>query len=377
MESMHEHDVIVVGAGPAGSTTGYLLARAGIDVLVIDRADFPRPKTCGGAVTWRMRRVVESIIGGSFPDMFPLSGRTVRFEIFERRRLMVRQLSPEPFYFVDRFRYDLDWMERARGEGCRIRLGDPVRFVDPAAGTVVCRSGLRLRARIVVGADGANSLVRRCLFPGYPFKHDLGIAFQSEVSRRRLKPAFSSPAPKILLGDVRCGYGWIFPGDDKCVIGLCGLVRKNPRPAERFRRFSEGVLVEGEDSAPAVHPVPVGNFLEDPGRGHILLVGDAAGFADPLTGEGLYFAHRSAALAAGAIEAGLSAAGGPSPLSRYRAALAPIYEELRAGLRLRDLAYGGARYLGYLFARSARFYSLLAEGIHGIRRFSSLPFLSR
>lgn len=372
----NRYDVIVVGTGPAGSSLSFLLAQAGLEVLAIDRVAFPRQKTCGGAVTWRTRKLVESLTGDPFNERFHAKGDAVRFEIFEKGRLMVSQPSPEPFYFIDRSQYDISWVELAGSAGCRFRMDDPVSYVDPITGAVRCRSGEKLEARVVVGADGVNSMVRRCLFPGSRFRHNLALAFQASIPRDLLRPAYRSPAPKIFLGDIRCGYGWIFPGGQDCLIGLCGLVRKNPRPAESYRRFLEKVLTGDNRAAPDIHPVPSGNFLLNPGRDKALLVGDAAGFADPLTGEGLYFAHRSALLAARAVQSGLSDGMEISPLPLYRASLTPLYRDLRAGLRLRNLAYAGARYLGYPVAGNAWFYARLAEGIHGIRRFSSLPFLS-
>jgi flavin-dependent dehydrogenase len=230
---------------------------------------------------------------------------------------------------------------------------------------------------VVVGADGVHSLVRRTLFPGRAFHPGLALAFQAEVPEERLRSDYRSPSPRIFLGEARWGYGWIFPRGDRRLVGMSGLIRKNPAFSARFRVFLKRVLADGRGAEADAAAAPAGNYLEKPGSGRVLLAGDAAGFADPLTGEGLYFAHRSAREAARIIlEAPIGERGG-GLASRYRLGLEPVYLDLKAGLRLRNLAYSGARRLGYLFAGSPWFFNRLAEGVHGIRRFSNLPLLTR
>ncbi|MGD8538034.1 MAG: FAD-dependent monooxygenase, partial [Candidatus Aminicenantes bacterium] len=111
-------DVLVVGAGPAGSTLGYLLAERGFDVLVIDKVHFPRPKLCGGVITWKTRKICEEVFRAPFLKRFSVENSSEDYVIYERYKQKVFQSSPEPFYFVDREKYDTAVVSLAQEKGC-------------------------------------------------------------------------------------------------------------------------------------------------------------------------------------------------------------------------------------------------------------------
>jgi flavin-dependent dehydrogenase len=97
-----KYDVVIVGAGPSGTTLGYLLSDSGLDVLVMDRTNFPRPKLCAGAITWKTRKLVEDIFQVSFDRYFSIKNVSQDYSVYERWKLKVLRKSPEPFYFIDR-----------------------------------------------------------------------------------------------------------------------------------------------------------------------------------------------------------------------------------------------------------------------------------
>jgi len=120
------YDVIIVGAGPSGSTLGYLLADSGLDVLVIDEANFPRSKLCAGAITWKTRKLLEELFKISFEKQFTMENVSADYFIYEKFRQNVVEISPEPFYFVDRKKYDMELVSLAMNKKCQILFGHRV-----------------------------------------------------------------------------------------------------------------------------------------------------------------------------------------------------------------------------------------------------------
>jgi flavin-dependent dehydrogenase len=110
--------------------------------------------------------------------------------------------------------------------------------------------------------------------------------------------------PHIYFGHIPWGYAWCFPGDRFRAIGICGLNAKAGRHLRNgYKIFLNSIPVSREHiPTPASHALPYGNYLTNPGYGNFLLLGDACGLADPLLGEGIYYAHKSAQLAAEAVE---------------------------------------------------------------------------
>jgi len=427
MALTHTYDVLVVGAGPAGSTLGYLLADKGISVCVIDKAQFPRPKLCGGVVTWKTRKICEEVFKAPFTKRFTVEASSEDYIIYDNYKQKVFQSSPEPFHFIDRGKYDATLVALGQEKGCKFQFGTRVTEVDFQSGVVHARSrehseeirkpgerkkheetdkteytrnpkemekfksedGLgnrdsalernRFVGKIIVGADGVNSVVRARLFPDMDFHRNSGLAFQIKIPVDKIKPKYRKPLPQLYLGGVQCGYGWIFPRGELCVVGLWGLISKDKRIKERFLDILSRVTemdVDNLSHIPA-HLGPAGNFMETPGDGKVLLVGDAAGFADSLTGEGIYYAHKSAECAANAIFDYFESGGKSELLESYKSYLTPIFRELKISLRLRNLVYSNLRKIGFFILRNPRVYYALAAVVHGSKSYTQLPIISK
>lgn len=433
MTVKHTSDVLIIGAGPAGSTLGYLLAEKGMDVLIFDKEKFPRPKLCGGVLTWKTRKLLEEVFKTPFVKRFVSDSTAEDYAVYEKDKQKIFQSSPQPFYFVDRKKYDAALVSLAREKGCRFLFGQQAIKIDFQTKTVYTRSGTEFRkikkskekdrskeknesrewrkskednklknrnefgkggkfegketleerneftAKVIVGADGVNSVIRTRLFPGCDFHHNSGLAFQLKMAADKVKPEYRQPIPRVFLGGVRWGYGWIFPHGQQFVVGLWGLIRKNRNVKDNFLNFL--VKVTGIDVENLPHPPshlgPAGNFMETPGEGNVLLVGDAAGFADPLTGEGIYYAHKSAECAAQAILDFFESGESSDLLISYKSYLNPILKELKISLRFRDLAYSNLRSIGFFILRNPRIYFKIVSVVHGTKSYSQLPFLSR
>ena len=304
-----DYDVVIVGGGPGGSTTAYLLSKFGFQVLIIDKENFPRPKLCGGLLTYKTFRLLNRVFGeteSSLTDKHILNFRADNYEVFYKDKPMVNKHSEIPFLFVDRKIYDSFLLDKAREAGAEIIEGEKVKAVDFSTMEVVTSTGKGFSSRFIVGADGVNSVIRKELFSAgrvdaHDWKRNLATGLEVFVDRDETTKAIDHPM--VFFGFVRWGYSWVFPNKDVIVVGSGGLNTANRSDLlKSFHNFLSSLnLNEGRVSRIAGHPVPYGNFLQRPVSENFLLVGDAAGFADPVTGEGIFYAQRSAELAAWAI----------------------------------------------------------------------------
>jgi geranylgeranyl reductase family protein len=301
-------DVIVIGAGPAGSTAAYLLASNGFKVLIIDKAIFPRDKLCGGLLTVKSIKLLEDIF--STPVDFLKSRQVVTYQSSTYKvgcssGASVKGHLKDPFHFVHRKTYDQYWLKKAREAGAEVRAGDKIVSLDPTRRQVTTESGRQFVANFILGADGAMSLTRRLLSTKGviepDWKSELATTLEVLIPNHRFTQVPDYPA--IYYGYIPWGYAWSFPGHQYRILGIAGLNRMAGKYLnDGFKTFLEGFHLTGQDiPVPKSHPLPYGNYLTRPGYGNVLLLGDACGLADPLLGEGIYYAHKSACLAASAV----------------------------------------------------------------------------
>lgn len=303
------YDVVIVGGGPSGSTSGYILSKAGLKVVIVDKARFPRQKLCAGLITQKTIRLICSLFSETVDSLLKrevINFETNYFEVFFRNRCIAKvHHDSMPFYCVDRSVYDNFFLQKAREEGAEILEGETAVSTDYRKNEVMTSSGKTLRSKHIIGADGVYSRVRKEVFferqKSDLWQRNLATAFEVLVERDRVRNA--EDYSKIFYGYVKWGYAWLFPNKDRVKIGLGGLNVKNGKVLLfLFRRFLSSLgLSNYSETRVQGHAVPYGNFLENPVRESTLLVGDAAGFADPLLGEGIYYAHKSAQLASLAI----------------------------------------------------------------------------
>jgi len=298
-------DAIVIGAGPAGTTAAYLLAKRGFHVLVLDKKEFPRGKLCGGLLTRKTVRLLEEIFQTA-PDYLTsnqiISHQSSRYGVNFRDKACIRGKLEYPFHFVDRPLYDSFWLNTARKAGAEFRSGDKVISLDLSKNQVITASGQRYSGTYILGADGVPSRLLRLLTAGGFIKNEkkseLATALEVFVSRG-LAPELPD-YPVIYFGHIRWGYAWCFPRKNLRILGICGLNEKSGKFLKRaMLQFLKTIKIPADNiGAIKSHALPFGNYLTQPGSGNILLLGDACGLADPLLGEGIYYAHKSGQLAA-------------------------------------------------------------------------------
>jgi geranylgeranyl reductase family protein len=286
-------DVLVAGAGPAGSTAAYRLAKAGASVLLVDRARFPRDKPCGGGLTFRAVRQLPVAIDPVVEDVVH------RFELRLRFGRSFERTGKDPLCLMtQRSRLDAFLAEQAAAVGADFRDGTKV------SGLALFPEGVRasvggdvVEARALIGADGANGVAARELGFGADYGH--GVALEGNapydvVERERYRGRLV-----LELGNVPGGYGWVFPKGDHVNLGVGGWASEGPRLREHLAKLcarhavSPSALVDVRG-----YRLPYRRPTSPLVRGRAVLVGDAAGLLDPLTGDGIYEALVSSRLAA-------------------------------------------------------------------------------
>ncbi len=285
-------DAIIVGAGPAGCSAAYDLAAAGRRVLLLDRVLFPRPKACAGGLTRKSLLALRYSVA-------PVTRRTISAILVEKRPGIAATLSSRTAVCAMTVRQELDdyCLKQTIAVGAQfVRIG-PIAAIRESSREVELRTdGRILRSQFLVAADGIHSRVRQLLCGDAPLWLRRGFALEAQV-----RDAGDSKLT-FNLAAVRQGYAWIFPEGDHLNVGLY-----SESPAEKLNRERLDAWIRARFGQVSVG-LTTGQYLgfgaEDapPPHRRIFLAGDAGGFADPLTGEGIYGALASGQAAAAAID---------------------------------------------------------------------------
>ena len=301
--------MVVVGAGPAGSTAALVLARGGARVAVVDKTTFPRDKACGDLIGPRGVRLLDEL-GVVAPGAQAVGDMVVVGPTGRRVRLPARAGRRYPGYAlaIPRARFDAQLREAALDAGA---VGVDGRFVALDDGGIVLAGGQRLPADAIIGADGATSLVADAAGLVSRDRVLWGFAVRSyvDVSVERPVIALWNDSPRRGFP----GYGWLFPSPGGAAnIGLgLGMGRDRTLAARAARSLDDFVAhlqrVGVIDASVRIDGRRLGGWLKmgivgtEPAHRRVLLVGDAAGLVNPLQGEGIAQAMESGQAAAMAL----------------------------------------------------------------------------
>jgi geranylgeranyl reductase family protein len=330
------HDVLVVGAGPAGASTAARLHQHGVkDVVVLERYDFPRDKPCGGGLTGHCDEALAALDLKLTVPFVPSAEARVRMGSFVRTVTMGR-----PVNVIRRVEFDASLVEQVRARGVEVRCDAPVEAlaVGDDAVTVKLENGSELRAKIVIGADGAASIVRKHLtgnakaLPHRLVMHELTAELPDTAMVYDFTP---------MAAGMR-GYLWVFPvSGGRANVGVMHYPSSRKGVPELLRYLRDGLAPYGialPAKGPRAWPV-WGYHPSAPVSGpRLLTVGDAAGI-DGLTGEGIAVAMEQAQVAGDTAARALAT--GDVAFGGYRRALrkATVGRELALDRWLARLLY--------------------------------------
>jgi menaquinone-9 beta-reductase len=333
------HDVVVVGAGPSGSSCAYWLADAGWDVVVVEKKTLPREKTCGDGLT---PRAVRQLADMGLEPLVAAAGHRyegLRAVGFGREMELAWPEHPHfPAYGYTITRFDLDAVvaDHARQRGARVVFGAeaiaPFEGVPPlregrlgaAAGVTVRDTATGrsadVRARYLVVADGANSRLGRSLGSARRRDWPMGMALRGYWTSPRHDDAYIESHIDIrdANGDVVPGYGWIFPlGDGRVNVGVGLLSTDRTWKGVNTSRLMEAFLAQAAPSwelsestclGPATGgKLPMGLSVGPCIGDNVVVTGDAAGAINPFNGEGIAYGYETGRLAAASVGAALRA----------------------------------------------------------------------
>jgi menaquinone-9 beta-reductase len=352
------HDVVVVGAGPSGSSCAYWLADAGWDVVVVEKKTLPRDKTCGDGLT---PRAVRQLADMGLEPLIAAAGHRyegLRAVGFGREMELSWPEHPNfPAYGYTITRFDLDAVvaEHARSSGARVLFGTeavaPLEAMPPlqegrlgaAAGVIVRDNATgrtaELRSRYLVVADGANSRLGRSLGASRRRDWPMGMALRGYWSSPRHDDLYIESHIDIrdANGDVVPGYGWIFPlGDGRVNVGVGLLSTDRTWKGVNTTRLMDAFLAQAAPSwelrdATCLGPatggkLPMGLSVGPCIGDNVVVTGDAAGAINPFNGEGIAYGYETGRLAASSVGAALRARDADE-LEEYRERLDASYGE--------------------------------------------------
>jgi geranylgeranyl reductase family protein len=361
------YDTLVVGMGPAGATAAYQLSRAGLSVLGLDKATHPRYKVCGGGLSVRIDRILED----DYKSVVEHTIYGIQFSFRGADPFFLDSSSPIA-YMVMRDRFDHFLVEKTRRAGTEVHEGEPVTCCRQLPGGIeVTTDRGQYLTKVLIGADGANSLVAQQLFPGR--KSRRMATLESEIPIGSAPHYPGTGRALIDIGATPAGYAWIFPKQERLSIGVGDLRGGLASPKKIFDQFvrDEKGLTPWKVPQPIGHPLPL--FSEHSGAnresvglvsGRALLVGDAGHLVDPLFGEGIYYAIRSGQLAAESILNQVNDR--QRSLGDYEEAVRrEIYAEFRVASRMAHIVYSFPRLCHRLLPRYQHIVMLYYDVLRG------------
>jgi geranylgeranyl reductase family protein len=313
-----QYDVVIIGAGPAGSTAAKFLSEKGVRVLLVDKSTFPRDKPCGGGLPARVLKRYKYIEENGLIESCSYD---IRLYSFSLKHTIDIQRDTPLIAMVLRGKFDEGLVNLAMRSGAMFLPGKTVQNLKISNENVcvVLSDGSEIESRYVIAADGMWSSIGKQLGENQSGKN-IGVCVVQEyrLPKTTLDEFFSEKRRVHIHLNVLgvAGYGWVFPKHEHVNIGICEFRQAidSSKTKKNIKRLYEGYLkilkenkiipdtLQADNLKGGVFPThPVNCTNKD----RVLLCGDAAGLANPLTGEGIYNAFVSGEIAADVISKAL------------------------------------------------------------------------
>jgi geranylgeranyl reductase family protein len=368
---MKKYDVVVVGSGPSGATAARSCAKYGFSTFMIDKDKFPRNKPCGGAISSRALKQ----LGFSIDEVI----RQVYYDarIYRPKGDFFTLESTSPLAFgVLRSDFDLLLVQKAISEGAVFKEEERAKTVSVSSSgvRVKCKSGLEVIGETLVAADGVTNTIAGQIDirkRWEPEEVGLACVWEFAIEKNILKRLMIDSL-EFYIGITPAGYGWIFPKGDYLSVGVGSFLKKMQSSRGMILNLVKKVskLRNLKMSNPRWHLIPIGGFSRKISQGRILLVGDAAGFVDPLLGEGIFYAISSGKMGALAIKTALEEEKLEKlPMLYDRLCRQNIMVDLSSAYRLATKVYYYPNVTLGFFVSDDRLRRLLAEVIKGEKNY--------
>lgn len=290
------YDVVVIGAGPAGAACGITLQKSGIDHCVLDKATFPRGKTCAGLVTGKALKLIRELFEAEDVDrLFCEKSKTIA--LYRKEEKLVEAPLARPVQLVNRREFDNALAQRYRELGGELYEGSVICDIDYGANQLHLADGRVTEYKQLIFADGALSMAHKQLKTD---KRDLAFGVEAYLPAEQ----FPTESVDIYFDYLPNGYVWVFPHGDTVCVGLANLYDKGTDYRGLLTSFLKEHGVTPDTSKYIGAFLPYGTVIDQKKLPpNVMLTGDAGGFADPITGEGLYMSMQTGIYAAQAQKA--------------------------------------------------------------------------
>jgi geranylgeranyl reductase family protein len=308
-----KYDVTIVGAGPAGSTTAKFLAEKGFKTLLLDKEKFPREKPCGGGLPLRVLQRFPYVVTDKIIETYSSSGTV--FSPSLQHKIEINKNTPL-IAMTLRKKFDFELVKFAIEAGTIFQEATPASSIQITndVAQVTVDKGTTIDSEIIVGADGVNStLARNMGLRARGVEKGVCILQEFEVDEKIMDEYFKKSRHCYVHSRFKtaAGYGWVFPKKEHLNIGF-GIIHMDKNQSQKLNLltcYQDYITLLKQENLIPQHlketPVKGGALLTHPLEktftDRFLLVGDAAGFINPLSGEGIYYAMSSGQIAAEVI----------------------------------------------------------------------------
>lgn len=362
------YDVVIVGGGPSGSLLAYLLSQMGYSNLIIEKSKFPRYKTCGGGLTMKAIQQlpydVEPVIERS------ASGGILTFRGKKQFRVDHKKVVAK---YIMRDRFDHYLLRKAVEIGTDLIENTKIENVTYNAQLVTVQTPEgEIPSRLIIGADGVYSQTAKLL--GLLNNRKTGVALEAEILVPRKTLEFQGAYALFDFGTIQNGYGWIFPKKDHFSVGVFyakGSRVMNLKQSLDTFILNQPILNNHQIVSIKGHKIPLGGDEHVLHTSSGLVIGDAANLADPWLGEGIYYAFRSARIAAEEIDNLLN--NKTNSLENYsRRINSEIIKQFKIARGLSNIVYRYPQKLSVILSKSPIMQRAIFDTIRGDINFRQL-----
>lgn len=307
------HDILIAGAGPAGSTAAREAGKKGLSVLLIDKEAFPRPKPCGGGLSEKALGYLDEPLPEGLKKK-EVSGIRFRFG----NCCLEGRAGTRIATMISRAAFDHFLVRRAVDAGIALHENErALRYEERPDGIRLFTSrGVRDGKYLIIAEGSQGPLTRQVRERDGGGRYGVSLVSEIPVERDRSPEGHSKTFPEIYFDALYGGYGWVFPQGDTFSVGIGTFTRHPARARSIFRSFLSRCGFP-PDAPARGHVIPAGGFRRTIRRSRVLLAGDAAGFVDPFSGEGIAYALQSGRLAGQAVADAVLTGDEEGPLVRY------------------------------------------------------------